>query len=89
MINRKITVSGKVQGVFFRKSTLDKAILLGIKGWVKNETDGTVTVELEGELHQLLAMTSWLKEGPPLAEVQGLTITHGELQGYQDFQIIR
>jgi acylphosphatase len=89
MINRKITITGKVQGVFFRKFTLEKATLLGIKGWVKNESDGSVTVEVEGELHQLLAMTSWLKEGPPMAEVQDLMITHGEPQGYQDFQIIR
>jgi len=89
MINRRIHVYGRVQGVFFRKSTYDKAITLGLKGWVKNEPDGSVTVEIEGELHGILAMSSWLKLGPPLAQVSELTIEQQEEQGHTDFKILR
>lgn len=87
MINRKIHITGKVQGVFFRKSTREKALTLGITGWAKNESDGSVTIEIEGNLHSIIAMSSWLKTGPPQAEVSGLEILHGKFIGYTDFSI--
>ncbi|WP_236138595.1 acylphosphatase [Mongoliitalea daihaiensis] len=88
MINRRIQVYGKVQGVFFRKSTYEKALDLRIKGWVKNEADGSVSVEIEGELHGILAMSSWLKSGPPLSKVTNIKIEEQEEQGYEDFKIL-
>lgn len=88
-INRQIRVFGKVQGVFFRQSTLQRASELGIKGWVKNEKDGTVTVEIEGSEYQVLEMTEWLKKGPISAQVEKLESMTFEPKGYTDFQIIR
>jgi acylphosphatase len=87
-MNRRIKVHGVVQGVFFRKNTQQKAIELGLRGWVKNEEDGTVSVEIEGELHSILAMQSWLRLGPPNSQVEGLEISHGEEQGYKEFMIL-
>ncbi|UJP66981.1 acylphosphatase [Mongoliitalea daihaiensis] len=87
-MNRRIQVYGKVQGVFFRKSTYEKALDLRIKGWVKNEADGSVSVEIEGELHGILAMSSWLKSGPPLSKVTNIKIEEQEEQGYEDFKIL-
>jgi len=87
-MNRQIKVRGKVQGVFFRKHTQQKALELGLKGWVRNEQDGSVVLEIEGEIHALIAMQSWLKMGPPLAQVESLEIHVGEEKGYQDFLIV-
>ena len=88
-MNRRIKVHGKVQGVFFRKNTQQKALELGLSGWVKNEDDGTVSVEIEGELHSILAMQSWLRLGPPNSQVENLEISHGKDQGYSDFMILQ
>jgi acylphosphatase len=88
-MNRRIKVHGKVQGVFFRKNTRQKALELDLKGWVKNEDDGTVSLEIEGELHSILAMQSWLRLGPPNSQVENLEISQGEEQGYQDFLILQ
>jgi acylphosphatase len=88
-MNRRIKVHGKVQGVFFRKNTQQKAVELGLRGWVKNEDDGSVLVEIEGELHSILAMQSWLRLGPPDSTVESLEISQGEDQGYLDFLILQ
>ena len=87
-MNRQIKVRGKVQGVFFRKHAQQKALELGLTGWVRNEPDGTVALEIEGEIHALIAMQSWLKMGPPMAQVEGLEVRAGEEKGYQDFLIV-
>lgn len=88
-INRQVKVIGQVQGVFFRQSTLQKAKELGIKGWVKNEPDGSVLAEIEGFQLEILEMERWLKSGPPLAKVENLLVSEGEAKGYQDFLIRR
>ncbi|EOZ92089.1 Acylphosphate phosphohydrolase, putative [Indibacter alkaliphilus LW1] len=88
-MNRQIKVLGKVQGVFFRKSTQKKAVELGLTGWVKNEEDGSVLVEIEGDLHSILAMQSWLRLGPPNAEVKELEISNADEKGYEDFLILQ
>ncbi|HSJ69577.1 MAG TPA: acylphosphatase [Anditalea sp.] len=86
-VTKRIKVIGKVQGVFFRKSTKDKAMELDIKGWVRNEEDGAVLTEIEGHRHAVMAMEAWLKKGPANADVKNLIIQDGEEQGYTDFEI--
>ncbi len=86
-MNKRIQVTGKVQGVFFRKSTQQKALELGVKGWVRNELDGSVMAEIEGELSAIMAMEAWLKQGPPKAKVESVWEEEGEEQGYSDFLI--
>jgi len=88
-INKQIKVSGRVQGVFFRKSTQQKALELGIKGWVRNEPDGSVLVEVEGILSAVEEMKDWLRLGPPMAKVEFLEITEGEVFHHADFLILR
>ncbi|MDN3669462.1 acylphosphatase [Echinicola jeungdonensis] len=86
-MNKTIKITGKVQGVFFRKSTQDKAIELGVKGWVKNEADGSVLTEIEGSSEQLHAMEKWLKSGPDRAVVENLEVLkEGESKGYREFE---
>jgi len=62
-------VAGRVQGVFFRASTQRKALQLGLTGYARNETDGTVSVAARGESELLDALAAWLKKGPPAARV--------------------
>jgi acylphosphatase len=64
-----IVVKGKVQGVFFRKYTKEKALELGLTGTVRNEKDGSVFIIASGTDQQLQQFVSWCKQGPPRAKV--------------------
>lgn len=64
-------VHGKVQGVFFRKHTVEKARDLGLTGWVANSLRGTVVGEAEGAGAAVDALTSWLRDtGSPASRVE-------------------
>ena len=89
MIHLNIKVKGTVQGVFFRASTRLKAIELGIKGFVENQTDGSVYIEAEGSKEQLDKFTEWCKMGPEMAFVENLSIKEAPLINYLDFIIRR
>jgi acylphosphatase len=65
----KITVSGKVQDVWFRKYTADMATNLGLVGWVKNTEEGTVVIEAQGNDESLSGLVKWCKTGSPMAIV--------------------
>jgi acylphosphatase len=65
-------VSGRVQGVFFRASTRDKARQLGLAGRASNLPDGRVEVIASGPEADLAALRRWLQDGPPQARVTGL-----------------
>ena len=81
-------VSGKVQGVFFRASTKEQAIALGINGIVRNEPDGSVFVEAESSRENLTELKIWLEKGPPFSRVDKLDIEEEEeLKGYTEFVI--
>lgn len=86
---KKIKISGKVQGVFFRASAKKKAEELGIHGIVKNESDGTVFAEAEGETEALDDFISWCHQGPPGARVDTVEVWDGEIKNYAGFQINR
>lgn len=68
----RITICGKVQGVFYRKSTQEKALELGIDGWVHNLENGCVEAEVQADSEVLNALFDWCKIGPPAAEVSHL-----------------
>ncbi len=65
-------ITGRVQGVYFRASTRDKAIELTLSGWVRNLSDGRVEVMAAGEQHQIDSFIEWLHQGPPMANVEGI-----------------
>lgn len=68
----RVLVSGRVQGVFFRASTQDKANELGVSGWVRNLPDGRVEARVEGEAGAVEDMLAWLRQGPSAAVVDDL-----------------
>ena len=69
-----VFVSGKVQGVFFRSSTKDKADELGLSGWVKNLQDGRVEAVFEGDEGMVEKMVEWCRKGPEYASVAGVEV---------------
>jgi len=85
----KIIVIGKVQGVFYRQSTREKAIGLGIKGTVRNCDDDSVEIIATGTREQLDKLITWCKQGPPRAKVSDVTIQELSLQSFNNFSIIR
>lgn len=84
-----ITVTGVVQGVFFRASTQEKANALQLSGWVKNQPDGSVYIEAEGEAEKLDAFVQWCHKGPPHAVVEKCEVSEGPLQHFSGFAIMR
>lgn len=66
----RFIVSGKVQGVWFRAATCERALALGLSGHARNLDDGTVEVLAAGDAGALDALAQWLHVGPPLARVQ-------------------
>lgn len=84
-----ITVSGKVQGVFYRQSTREKAAQLGITGFVKNMPDDTVYILATGTKEQLDEFTAWCKQGPPKASVNNIDVKELSLQQFPNFRIER
>jgi acylphosphatase len=69
-----VFISGKVQGVFFRAYTRDKALELGLKGWVRNMRDGRVEAVFEGEKDMVDEMLRWCHEGSPYASVRDVEV---------------
>ncbi|MBX9571379.1 MAG: acylphosphatase [Candidatus Obscuribacterales bacterium] len=67
-------VLGRVQGVFYRQSTVDQARVLGLRGWVANESDGTVIIEAEGERDKLESFIIWCQKGPANAKVSDVQV---------------
>jgi acylphosphatase len=84
-----INITGKVQGVFFRASTKEKADELNVKGFVRNERDGIVYVEAEGNDKDLETFISWCKHGPRLARVERCDVTENQPKGFSDFTITK
>ena len=80
-------VSGKVQGVWFRASTQEKAQELGLTGWVRNLADGRVEVVACGDKNKLAELHAWLKQGPKLAKVSDLTYEELPWEEHQQFAL--
>ena len=84
-----ILVSGRVQGIFFRQNTKDKAEALDLKGWVKNLPDGRVEAVFEGEKGTLEEMVEWIQKGPFLSKVDNVKVDWEEARvRFASFRII-
>lgn len=87
-IRANIFVSGKVQGVWFREKTKQKAETLGVFGWVKNLSDGRVGAVFEGEKEKVEEMVKWARKGPFWAKVNGLKVEWEEYKGeFASFEV--
>ncbi len=87
MITVHVRVSGRVQGVFYRAFTAERAKELGIKGWVQNVPGGGVEAVLEGERQKVGELLRQMKAGPAGAMVLGMEFSELENKGYENFEI--
>ena len=83
-----LIVKGRVQGVYFRASTVQQARHLGLTGWVMNRRDGSVEVLAEGPSDKLEELVAWCGQGPPGARVERVELQRQDFRGeFPEFQI--
>jgi len=81
-----IIISGRVQGVGFRRAARDQARYLGVKGFVKNEMDGTVYIEAEGDDSAIAMFVQWCRQGSSFAMVEKVTTASAAWVGFPTFE---
>lgn len=82
-----IRVTGKVQGVFFRDTARQVATRLGLTGFARNEPDGSVYIEAEGDDAALREFLKWCPEGSQYAEVENVEHSEHQAVGHEGFDI--
>ena len=82
-----VRIRGRVQGVFFRAEARARAESLGLAGWIRNATDGTVEGAFEGEDERVDSMIDWCRSGPPGARVDEVDIEAEEPTGETGFSV--
>jgi acylphosphatase len=87
VVRRRLRVTGRVQGVWFRESCREVAVRLGVAGSVRNRADGTVEVVVEGGSHEVEALVAWCRSGPPAAEVTGVEAAEERPEGLTGFRV--
>jgi acylphosphatase len=86
-VARHLTISGRVQGVFFRDSLRREAQARGVSGWARNTEEGTVEAVLEGESADVDRVVDWCRAGPSRAEVDEVRVGEREPAGLSGFEI--
>ena len=86
VIRRKLVVSGRVQGVFFRETLRRMALDQGVTGWAKNTRDG-LEAALEGPRQEVEALVRWCRSGPPHAVVIHVQVAEEDPTGEEGFRV--
>jgi acylphosphatase len=73
-VRARIVISGRVQGVFFRQETKDRARTLSVTGWITNRSDGRVEAVFQGSRESVDSMIEWCRQGPSLADVESVEV---------------
>jgi acylphosphatase len=84
-----ILVSGRVQGVYYRASAKEMALQLGLAGFVRNEPDGSVYIQAEGESVAIMQFIAWCRKGPPRAIVHDVQVEESTPGNFTGFTIDR
>lgn len=85
VVRRHVWVSGIVQGVFFRASTIEEARRLDLGGWVRNLPDGRVEAVFEGPEGAVEAAVAWCRRGPERAVVERVEVAEEDPEGLRGF----
>lgn len=85
----RFSVNGRVQGVYFRQSTRQRALELGVGGWVRNCDDGSVEGLASGADAALEQLRGWLHQGPAAARVDKLSWETADAQVFEGFEVRR
>ena len=86
-IRRRVTVHGRVQGVFFRDSVRQRAQSHDVAGWVTNRSDGAVEAVFEGKPDDVERLVEFARSGPRQAEVERVDVSDEEPEGLSGFQV--
>jgi acylphosphatase len=86
-IRRRVTVQGRVQGVFFRHSARERANAHDVAGWVRNRSDGAVEAVLEGSAERVQRVVRFFETGPPRARVESVNVQVEQPEGLSGFQV--
>ncbi len=84
-----IKITGKVQGVSFRATTKYVADQMGVRGFVRNEQDGSLFIAAESDDVTLEVFLEWCHEGSDRSKVEAVEVTPGTMKGYQNFEILK
>jgi acylphosphatase len=84
---RRVVVHGRVQGVFFRGATRERARAHGVAGWVSNRPDGAVEAVLEGPAEAVERVVRFMKTGPPGAHVTEVEVSAEKPEGLCGFSV--
>ena len=87
MIARRLSISGRVQGVGFRYALADQARSRNLSGWVRNRRDGSVEALVAGPEAEVEALIVWARRGPPAARVSAVAVEPAT-PGAQGFEVI-
>ncbi len=87
LIRRRVLISGRVQGVFFRDSCCEQARMNHIFGWVRNTSDNEVEAVFEGTLNDVERLIEWSRRGPAQAAVESIKVQNEEPEGLTAFSI--
>lgn len=86
-IRRRVVVTGRVQGVYYRDSCRQMAGRLGVRGWVRNRPDGAVEAALEGDAEAVAQLIDWCRVGPSRAVVTDVRVAEEEPTGELSFRV--
>lgn len=86
-MSKRVVVHGRVQGVFFRDSTRQRAEGDGVAGWVTNRADGAVEAVFEGDVAAVERMVAWMREGPSGASVERVEVSEQADEGLRSFEV--
>jgi len=86
-VRKRVQVSGRVQGVFFRDSCRAQAEKAGVSGWVRNTGEGAVEACFEGSAEAVDELVAWCRSGPNAAHVQDVHVTEEEPRGEHGFEV--
>ena len=81
-------VTGVVQGVYFRATTMQTAVRLGLSGWVRNLADGRVEAAFEGPEDVVAEALEWIRLGPPRSVVESVDVAFEALTGESGFRVL-
>jgi acylphosphatase len=87
VVRKRVLVSGRVQGVFFRDTCRRLATRLGVRGWVRNLADGRVEAVFEGPPEAVHRLVEWARQGPQSAVVDDVTVHTERPEGLAAFSI--
>jgi acylphosphatase len=87
MVRRRVYVSGRVQGVWFREACREQALAAGVSGWARNLADGRVEVVLEGSREAVDRVSAWCRAGPRRARVEGVEVVDEAPVGERGFYV--